>query len=313
MKKTNIWESRKNQMTKLKDNAIMIYETDYEKECLRILKKYPDEMKQIFSYEQCELGHDFLGFLDEYQIEVPKEYIVIDFGCCQAVQAQYFKEQKAYIGIDNGIPNQYRFPQKNAIYYEMDIVTYIKQELPRLIAAGTDLTKIYVICSYVPDKEAQQLVMDTFPYCRVVYCEEILADRRPPVLDFYNCIRLLDLCANTRLIQKDLKDKDSILVYRQKGEKTEEGWYREKLMDAARELLSDGNGQRYLVHELKNRVGVTFKKEDFRTFVQSAVFEDEQQNRKEKNVQQESPYPKKITLEEHTLEMTEQEEEGLER
>lgn len=70
-----------------------------------------------------------------------------------------------------------------------------------------DLNKIYAICSYVPDEEAQKLVADTFPYAKVVYCDKIIVDRKPPMLNFYNCLCLLGEFAKTILFHPTPKIK----------------------------------------------------------------------------------------------------------
>lgn len=78
---------------------------NYEAECKRILQTYPEQMKKVFSYPDCELESDFLGFVDEYAEEqIPEDFTVIDFGCYQAVQACYFEHCKKYIGVDCAVP-----------------------------------------------------------------------------------------------------------------------------------------------------------------------------------------------------------------
>jgi hypothetical protein len=139
-------------------------------------KYLPGGNKKVFSYEYCELGFNFLGFLDVYKtINLPEDFTVIDFGCNQAVQACYFGNCKQYIGIDY-IPIEARFSIPNAAHYKDSIQHLIKEVFP-----GLELTKekVFAICSYVPDKEAQQMVMDHFPYHKVQYCERILSENYP--------------------------------------------------------------------------------------------------------------------------------------
>ncbi|WP_281692921.1 hypothetical protein [Agathobaculum desmolans] len=79
-----------------------------------------------------------------------------------------------------------------------------------------------------------------------------------PVLNYFNCIRLLDTCVKVGLIKRDPDDQNAILVYRSAGTIFPEGWYSENLMCSARELLTDAKGQRILLDALEGH-GVNFK------------------------------------------------------
>jgi hypothetical protein len=235
----------------------------YESECLRILKEYPEQLKSVFNWEYCDLEFEFLGFIDQYYSEtVPADFTVIDFGCCQAVQACYFEGNKKYIGIDNAVPIENRFLTENAEYYDMSIQDFIKDILPTL---HLDLEKAYAICSYVPDEEAQKLVADTFPYAKVVYCDKIIADRKPPILNFYNCLCLLGELAKKDIITFDPKDKNRILVYRSEGKSTPEGWYSENIHDAAQELLRNPTDQKFLLAAYEKAYGKPYAKQSIET------------------------------------------------
>lgn len=151
--------------------------TEYEQECLRILKTYPKQMEKISNYERCQYARDFLGFLDMYlELDIPTNFTVIDLGCNQAVQAIYFESHKQYIGVDNATPNEYRFKQNNAVHYEQSIQEFCNKTLPTL---HLNMDKVFAICSYVPDEEAQALVADTFKYHKVVYCKKVLSGKMP--------------------------------------------------------------------------------------------------------------------------------------
>ena len=149
----------------------------YELECTRICREYPKEMQRVFSYQRCELQRDFLGFLHVYKgIQVPAYFTIIDLGCNQAVQAQYFKHCRCYIGVDSSIPNSTRFPQPNAQYFRCTIQQFILDILPTM---GLSMSNVLAVCSYVPDADARKLVADTFPFARVVYGDEVICDRLP--------------------------------------------------------------------------------------------------------------------------------------
>lgn len=235
----------------------------YESKCLRILKEYPEQLKPVFGWEYCELEFDFLGFIDQYYSEtVPADFTVIDFGCYQAVQACYFEGNKKYIGIDNAVPVENRFLAQNAEYYDMSIQDFIKNILPTL---NLDLEKVYAICSYVPDEEAQKLVADTFPYVKVVYCDDVIVDREPPILNFYNCLCLLGELAQKDVIPFDPTDRNRILVYREEGKDSLEGWYSENIHDATQELLRNPTDQRFLLEEYEKAYGKPYLKQSIET------------------------------------------------
>lgn len=247
----------------------------YKAEGERIMLEYPEAMRPVMNYEYCELEQDFLGFLHVYAtVDVPNDFIVMDFGCNQAVQAQYFEHCLRYYGIDSAVPCEARFGQANAAYFMDSIQEFIKTTLPVLVKAGLDLEKVYAICSYVPDEEAQKLIADTFPYARVVYCDEVICDRKPPVLNFYNSVKLIHDCIDNGILQADPNDKDRVLVYMENTSDNQlEGWYSQNILDSAQDLQYDGEGQRLLLTELAER-GVNFIKEDFKTFETQQVFDE---------------------------------------
>jgi hypothetical protein len=162
---------------KQKGENPMISDKWYKDEYIRLCRLYPDEINRLFAYEYCELESGFLGFLHVYaELNIPKDFTVIDLGCCQSVQASYFGEHAAYIGVDIGVPAEWCFRQDNAIYCHSSIQDFIQGTLPTL---NLDLNKTVAICSYVPDEEAQQMVARTFPYHKVVYCDEIISEILP--------------------------------------------------------------------------------------------------------------------------------------
>lgn len=86
------------------------------------------------------------------------------------------------------------------------------------------------------------------------------ASKQTP-LNFYNCLRLLHECVKHGLIQASPRNKDCILVYREAGTESPEGWYEENVHDSARELMVDIDDQKFLIERLKQRKGVEFAKE----------------------------------------------------
>lgn len=155
----------------------------------QLLDEIPEEcLTPVWNYDYCEFSRDFVGFIDKYaQLNIPKDFTVIDVGCNQAVQAHYFKDHSCYIGIDPAIPVENRLIQGNADYYRLTAQDFIKTVLPKLIEDGLDLHKTFAICSAVPDDVAQELVINTFPYHQVTYpcsgqglCTDIISRELPP-------------------------------------------------------------------------------------------------------------------------------------
>ena len=109
----------------------------------------------------------FMGFTRVYKSLlniVPKHYTIIDLGCCYAPQCYYFKDYKAYIGVD--VEDEERFATENTTHYEMSIQKFIKEVLPEL---HLNLKECFAICSYVPDDKATELARRTFPNILVYY------------------------------------------------------------------------------------------------------------------------------------------------
>ena len=78
------------------------------------------------------------------------------------------------------------------------------------------------------------------------------------MLNFYNCIRLLDEATHCGLIQRDPNIPDNILVYREAGEEDPEGWYSENLMSIVQELQDDEEGQTEILGALEEKTGQPF-------------------------------------------------------
>ncbi len=143
----------------------------YLEKCKEIMQTYPEEIRRIFHYPDCELEFGFLGFLENYEVELPKDFTVIDLGCYQGVQSVYFKDQQQYIGVDVATPTIWRMmATDNVASYQCTIQNFIRDILPHL---NLDLNKTFAICSYVPDEEARAMMRETFPYYRDVYGNEM--------------------------------------------------------------------------------------------------------------------------------------------
>lgn len=148
-------------------------ENRYYDKCLEELKELiPKEDKiRILSQLYCELDHTFYGFIDFYKpmsLLIPKNKIVIDFGCYLAAQCYFFKDHAKYIGVDVvGEESKFdemkleRFRTDNTEHYTIDIERFIKEVYPKLKEDKDDLD-FFALCSYVPDFKATELVRKTF-------------------------------------------------------------------------------------------------------------------------------------------------------
>lgn len=138
-------------------------------ELFKIIPK--KEINRVFkeSYSiAAECDHSFLGFEDVYKAVsnfVPEDMIIVDLGCAYAAQAFYFLEYEKYIGVENGLFDDIHFETPNMVFYKESIQEFISKLKERNINAS----KCFAICSYVPDKEAEKLVRNTFPKCLVYY------------------------------------------------------------------------------------------------------------------------------------------------
>ena len=159
----------------------------YEQENKKFFQLYGPELKRLNQWEYSELEFDFLGFFSEYAcVNVPEDFVVLDMGCYMGIQAAYFENHALYIGVDAAVPTEWRFRQANVLSFQQSIQNFIANTLPQL---GLDLERCVAICSYVPDEEAQRMVAETFPYHRVVYCDDIISERLPNELCLEEDIR----------------------------------------------------------------------------------------------------------------------------
>ena len=103
------------------------------------------------------------------------------------------------------------------------------------------------------------MVANTFKYNRVIYCQDVISEKLPPVLNFYGCLSLLKELTNKDIIKFDIDNPDNILVYRDKSKIQKEGWYSVNIFTVAQELLNDGNSQQYLMSVYEEKTGEPYK------------------------------------------------------
>lgn len=145
-------------------------------ECCQLFKLIPkDLLDKLFenSNASAELDDEFLCFEDIYikALEVTtRKTIIIDLGCAYATQSWFFRDYKKYIGVECSGDEKTVMHVENSEFYFTTIQNFIKEILPTL---DINLNNVFAICSYVPDAEARQMVIDTFPYYLVYYPGEV--------------------------------------------------------------------------------------------------------------------------------------------
>lgn len=74
-------------------------------------------------------------------------------------------------------------------------------------------------------------------------------------LNYINCLRLLEACLKNNLAIRDPDNKDNMIFFKEGDEQP----YSENVMDAARELTNDEEGQKYILSVLnEHHINVEF-------------------------------------------------------
>ena len=150
-----------------------------------IPKEKIDRVFQVSETAKSELDCTFLGFENVYKavtLFVPKNRIIIDFGCGYAFQSWYFKDYRKYIAVDEctACADVLDILETgNSEFYHMRIQDFIENHVRKDRYGFCDIKlknmdwqsveNVFAICSYVPDTDAQRLVRETFPHCLVYY------------------------------------------------------------------------------------------------------------------------------------------------
>lgn len=132
------------------------------------------QIDRVLASGSGDIDAEFLGFTDIYQHlsqVIPKHFTVVDLGCAYAPQAFYFRNHRAYIGVDLPMPEHpiERFSFKNSRFYLMPIKDYIAVEV--VLNKEFDLDTAFAICSYVPSwvGDNSEMVRRAFKNCFVFY------------------------------------------------------------------------------------------------------------------------------------------------
>lgn len=83
-------------------------------------------------------------------------------------------------------------------------------------------------------------------------CKYYIKSDDTPLL-MYECIQLLETLIKNGMLQQDLGNRNSILVYCAGNQYNKEGWYSRNLMTVAEELLYDTDAQKYLREVLASK------------------------------------------------------------
>lgn len=127
-----------------------------------------DQLDRISVIGSADMDKEFLGFTEAYKAlaaVIPKGYTVLDLGCGYAAQCFYFRDHAGYIGVDLDETDR-RFHAENTTHVMATIQDFIRNRLTDFVS---DLHRVFAICNYVPDENAQRMVRGTFPNLFVFY------------------------------------------------------------------------------------------------------------------------------------------------
>ena len=128
-------------------------------------KIHENKEEALFKQEDCEIGGDFLGFLENYELLrqiAPADATILDLGCYMAQQVFLFEKYPAYIGVDLDLLK--RFSTKNTTHYQKSIQNFLKQEFPAL-----EGKKEFGIRSAVPDAAAVAMAEEVCDNILILY------------------------------------------------------------------------------------------------------------------------------------------------
>lgn len=110
---------------------------------LALRYEYPEQCDEVFSQDMCDIDGSFLGFVDTYyhlSKIIPKDWIVIDFGCAYNPQAYFFRSHKKFVAVDIDKCKKFKF--ENTEIHEDGLVKYIQH--------NPNNFKVFAICNNVP-------------------------------------------------------------------------------------------------------------------------------------------------------------------
>lgn len=144
----------------MKTNELTTKESIEIRRNISLLDRIPLEQRNlVFNQPNCDIDLSFIGFIETYEALskiIPKDFTVIDLGCGYNAQCYYLEDHKSYVAVDNS--DCIKFQSKNCKIFQESIY-FFTLELGRTY----DLNKTFVICNYVPLKDAVlQLVKNTF-------------------------------------------------------------------------------------------------------------------------------------------------------
>lgn len=110
-------------------------------------REHPEYIESLEKDEHAlaQIGPSFLGFVSIYKALatiIPPGRAVYDYGCCYAAQAWYFRNHRAYIGVDPSDGPRLSLP--NTAYYAQSAEDYLKGVEPYTCR------DTFAIVSYVP-------------------------------------------------------------------------------------------------------------------------------------------------------------------
>lgn len=129
------------------------------------------EFDRVFEQDECafaEYDSEFLGFLSQYYYLsklIPKHWTIVDLGCANGFQAEFFKKHKRYIGVDLHYEGTVFYNTENSTYYGELIKKFLESDEFKKL----DLETTFAICNYVPDANEVKMARKHFENIFVYY------------------------------------------------------------------------------------------------------------------------------------------------
>lgn len=121
------------------------------------------EFDRCLTWEESESDPTFTCFAHIYfaaKIIAPDHWTILDLGCYQGIQAHFFRQHSAYIGVDASVPLEWRFRQENAKHFLEDGSAWLESHED---AKALDVKRTLAICSYVPNAKLNKAARARFP------------------------------------------------------------------------------------------------------------------------------------------------------
>ena len=130
---------------------------------------HADQLERILARTQTGIDESFLGFVRTYELLaqlIPLHWAVVDIGCCNALQAWFFRHHRGYYGVDPSVPVSERLvlPNTYHFFYAIEDVELLTGGIVYRDEDVAELTNepVFAICNYVPSDEANKVIRQRY-------------------------------------------------------------------------------------------------------------------------------------------------------